>query len=120
MTKDEFIQRYRAQQKHGNGCALLWLLLFFVILITNAFYAKHIDGQPKHVQIIYGVAFFGFLLVQLPLLTWYLRRETRQFGLRCPSCDKPLVGVSAQIAIASGNCGHCGTKLFTDDVQRNG
>lgn len=117
MTKQEFIERYRAQQKHGTGWGILWIVLFFGILISNAFFVKDIDRQPKHIQILYGIAFFGFLLVQLPLMAWYFRRETRHFGLRCPSCDKPLIGISAQIAIASGNCGHCGTKLFTDGAS---
>jgi hypothetical protein len=114
MTKDDFIRRHQAQQKHGNALGVLWIVLFFAILGANAYFARHLDAQPKHVQILYGIAIFAFLLGQFPILIWYSRRATRRFGLRCPSCDKPLTGISAQIAIASEHCGHCGSKLFSD------
>jgi hypothetical protein len=40
MTKEEFIQRYRAQQKHGTGWGILWLVLFFGFLTGSAIFSK--------------------------------------------------------------------------------
>ena len=114
MTKDEFIQRSRAQQKHGNGWGILWLVLFFGFLTCGAIFSKHLEAQSKLFQLIFGIATVILIIGQPPLLFWLLRREIKKFGLHCPSCNKPLVGVSAQVAIAAGHCGHCGTKLFSD------
>jgi hypothetical protein len=115
MTRTEFIERYRAQQKHGNGWAILWLVSLFGFLTMGAICAKHMESLPKSTQVAAGIGVILLLAGQLPLLRWLLRRETRMFGLHCPACDKPLVGNIAQIAIASGRCGHCGTTLFHDE-----
>lgn len=112
MTKQEFIERTRAQQKHGNGWSIALLALFFVALGGNAFLARHMDSFPPPWKIVWAVAFFAFLLSPLPLIVWISRRESQKHGLRCPSCDKALLGVGAQIAIASSHCGYCGARLF--------
>jgi len=35
-------------------------------------------------------------------------------GAVCPNCRKPLFGIPAQIAVATGNCGYCGQKVFDE------
>ncbi len=114
MTKAEFIRRSRAQQQHGNGWAVLWILVFFGTLFVSGVLGRQIDEFPVAVRILGGLGILAFLAAQVVLALWYLRRETREFGLHCPACDEPLVGPSAQVAIASGHCGHCGAKLFED------
>lgn len=114
MTKQEFIERTRAQQKHGNGWSIALLALFFAVLGGNAFLARHMDSFPPPWKIAWAIVFVTFLLSPLALIVWISRRESRKFGLRCPRCDKALLGVGAQIAIASSHCGHCGVRLFED------
>jgi hypothetical protein len=114
MTKAEFIERYRAQQKHVNGWLILWFVIFVGGLIAGGVFSRHLESQSPLSRLIFGVGFFLLIVGSLALLLWLLRRDINNFGLGCPSCGKPLVGVSAQIAIAAGHCGHCGTKLFSD------
>jgi hypothetical protein len=66
------------------------------------------------VQISYGIMFFGFMLANIPLCIWLSKRQIRKYELMCPTCGKPLVGVSSQIAVATGNCGLCGSVVFED------
>lgn len=114
MTKAEFIERYRAHQKHNNGWAILWFVLFFGFLIAGAVFSRHLDAQGSLFQLVFGIALFALIVGSLSPLVWLVRRDINKFGLCCPSCGKSLVGVSAQVAIAAGHCGHCGTKLFSD------
>ncbi len=102
-------------RKHGNIWGILWLVLFFGSLIGGAVISSRLDAQSKLSQIVFGAVTLVVLIGQLPVLCWLLRRETRKFGLNCPACDKPLIGVAAQVAIAADHCGHCGTRLFSDN-----
>jgi hypothetical protein len=39
-------------------------------------------------------------------------------GVPCVKCGKRLLGIAAQIAVATGNCEYCGEKAF-DEMERN-
>lgn len=46
---------------------------------------------------------------------WNVRRRARRHSLICPSCHGLLLGPDGQIAIASGNCAHCGETVFREE-----
>jgi hypothetical protein len=117
MTKQEFITTHQAMTRSSNRWATAFLVVFFGILLANIPVAGFIDRTKPAtwIQVLYGSALFGFLLGNVPLMIWFGRRQRRRFGLQCPSCRKPMVGVIGQIAVASGACGHCGERVFSDE-----
>jgi hypothetical protein len=115
MTKQEFIVRQKAMTKSSNKWASGFLAVFFGVLLAIALAARvDRDKSSVWVQVFCGVAFFGFLIGWIALLAWFAKWQQRRFRVLCPSCDKPLMGVSSQIAIATGNCGHCGESVFSE------
>ena len=54
---------------------------------------------------IYGSAFIMMLLGN---------RMKKLLDLFCPHCRKPLMGIPAQIVVASRHCGHCGARVLED------
>jgi len=97
-----------------NRWTALFLVVFFGVLLANLPLAKFMERERPAgwIQVLYGVAFGGFLLGNLPLMMWFSKRQQRRFGLQCPSCGKPLVGVTGQVAVATGACGQCGERII--------
>ena len=114
MTKDDFVTRQHAAKREENVVSVIWLIVFFAALIGNIPLAKWMDHHRSAawIQVLYGSLFFGFLIGNLVVLFWVTKRRARKFGILCPGCGKPLTQVAGQIAVATGNCGHCGAKLF--------
>lgn len=97
----------------------LWLVFFFAALLACTPLMQYIDKHDQEYRWIgaaIGIGFLVFLFANLVLMAWYSLRQQRRFGHRCPHCNKALIGFGAQLAIATGNCGHCGEKVFTDPV----
>lgn len=112
MTKQEYIARQKAMT-HGMNRRALWglpaLAAIFAIFFSFCFY---MDRHPQSAwmgNLIGG----GLTALLLGCFLWMLltiRQHQRDFGVKCRSCGKNIV--SSQIAIATGNCGYCGEKLF--------
>lgn len=110
MTKAEFIQRKEQAERSSKRFSAIYLPLFFlVLLVVNIPLSKPV---PKDFWKSNIVIFFGLLLANLAFTLWFERSRADKFGLRCPNCQKPLTKCTAQIAVATGNCGNCGTHLF--------
>ena len=116
MTKPEFISRQKAMTKSSNKWTAGFLVVFFGVLLANIPLAGFMDREKpaSWVQIVYGFTLFGFLIGNIPLMLWFVKRQQTRFGVRCPSCGKPLVGLSAQVVVATGNCGQCGERIFNE------
>ena len=121
MTKSEFIARQREMMRWSNVFSGIWLVVFFGVLIGNIPVATWIDHHhsAKWIQILFVCWFFGFMFGNLALVVWIGRRQNRKLGLLCPVCDKPLVRATAQIAVATGRCGHCGEAVFDPSAEAN-
>jgi ribosomal protein S27E len=116
-TKKEFIRKQKAMASSSNKWSVGSLVVFLGILLANVPLAKFIDHQKTviWIQVLYSVGFFGFLIGNVPLMMWFRKRQQRRLGVQCPNCGAPLlVHVSAQIVIATGNCGHCGAQILHD------
>ena len=116
MTKQEFIARQREMMQNGNKRILIWIVLFFGGIFGCAALASYLDRHPEEslwIEAAVGIGLFAFILVNLGLMLWFGVRQQRRFGHRCPACNKALIGVLVQVAIASGCCGHCGAKVFS-------
>ncbi len=114
MTKNEFITRLCAAKRQDRIVTTIWLVVFFGVLFGNLPLTKWLQHHQSKVWMstVYLPVFFGFLIGNLVLTIWLTKRRIRKFGLLCPACGKPLVQATAQIAIATGNCGHCSKAIF--------
>lgn len=102
--------------RSGRKWSIGFSVMLFAVALGNIPLAGIMDRLKPAIwiQVLYGLAFFGFLLGCIPLLAWITKRQQKQFGMICPNCGKPLVGVSSQIVVATGNCGRCGERVFTE------
>jgi len=116
MTKQELISKQQAMTRYSNRWAVPFLVVFMGVLIANIPLAQFIDREKPATwfQVLYGVACFSFLLGNFPLIAWFVKREQRKFGLLCPGCSKPLVGISGKVTVATGACGLCGERILRD------
>ena len=75
---------------------------------------QYIERHADHPWLIPvgATAVLILLLVNLTLINWYAGQEQKCVVAPCPHCGKPLAGISAQIALATDNCGYCGKKVF--------
>jgi hypothetical protein len=109
MTREEFLKNKEAAEKYSKRFSMLWLPIFFAILIGNLFLVKKI---PEEYSWVFLVVFFAFLFGNLAFTLWIEKRNIERNNLKCPSCKKALVQSAGQIAIATGNCAHCGSNIF--------
>jgi hypothetical protein len=115
MTLNEFkaaIQTCRKQELRS-------IPLYTLLLLGLAFPASFIDERVKTAGFdfwcilvaVFGFPFFGGL--------WFYgiarspQKRYRRLGLVCPTCQKPLVGFSSQVVVATGKCGHCGSQYLS-------
>ncbi|MES2706911.1 MAG: hypothetical protein V4726_09950 [Verrucomicrobiota bacterium] len=113
----ELIRRRDEHLKLERRVSIIWNLCFFTILISNVFFAGHIDRlKPSRpwIPVAYLIGFFAFLILNLVFVIRSLRNRTRSFGLQCPSCGILLDRRALPIVVATGNCGACGAKLLQD------
>lgn len=114
MTREEFMAKRKALVRRSNKGAALWLVVFFAMLLGCIPLTRFIERHADHPWLIPvgGGAVFVLLLVNLTLINWFAGQEQRCVVAPCPHCGKPLAGISAQIALATDNCGHCGKRVF--------
>ena len=114
MTKQEFIARQRALNDISTTKALVWIVVFFATLIGGAVLAGYVERRPELTWLgpVLGVSFGVIMLGCFALALWFVIRSQKRHGHRCPTCRKSLMGCTAQIAIATGNCGFCGVNVF--------
>lgn len=114
MTRQEFISRQEALRKSGNKIGIVFLVVFFGFLLGGIPIGDLADHGKTVPGIIFVFGFFGFLIGFLLFLRRFKKRHQKRFNLSCPSCGKPLLGVISQVAIATGNCGYCGARVFDE------
>ena len=104
-----------------NRWSVLFLVILFGFLTIGILLPKIMDAEKPSIwiHVFYGVIIFGVPIGNLVLIFWFLKHQPRKFGLQCPSCSKPLTGITGQIAVATGFCGHCGERVVCDGVHSN-
>ena len=113
MTRQQFIQsrnRYRNAAAIG---ALVWVVLFFGPVGLMAWLEPNRGELPKHLWLVLNIGAFAIMVAALSFVWIRTSRLPKRFGLRCPECKKPVVGMSS-LVIATGRCGHCGGKVLDE------
>jgi hypothetical protein len=114
LTKREFVTQIQTREHRLRKRSFFGGLLvaFWLIAMALADYAKD-HGLPYlfggvDVREVFGWM-CAFSMCGLLAALLLLGR-----GVVCPNCRKPLCDIPAQIAVATGNCGHCGEKVFDE------
>ena len=115
MTRAEFIERNDCQKRNSdrvNKWLLGYLAVFALVLI---WFGKYRDVLPKGMgQSIAMLTLFAGLFGILIFFGRRAQRQRRKLGLFCPHCNKDMLGIAFQIAVASGRCGRCGGIVLED------
>jgi hypothetical protein len=115
MTRAEFYHRQLAARRTDIRVGTLWVIAFFVVLFANVPLCKWVnDRGPGWLQVVYGVAVVAFFLGNFIGVIWWERSKPRRFGLLCGWCGAELMGLNAYVAVATGNCGVCGSPVFAE------
>ncbi len=117
MTKQDFIARRQAWRKNATKFALLDIVIVFAfggsVAVVKNYVLSH--GGPAWIDGACAIGLIVMLACNALFVFRFLKRKQRDFGLVCPHCEKTLIEQQgAQIVIATGNCIHCGEKLFDE------
>src|SRR5688572_14425431 len=90
MTKQELISRQKAMTRSSNRWNAAFLFVLLGWLLGNVPLANFMDREKPGtwIQVLYYLVVYGFLFGHILLIILFAKRQTRQFGLQCPSCGK--------------------------------
>ncbi|MEF3081094.1 hypothetical protein V3391_02540 [Luteimonas sp. SMYT11W] len=109
MTKDQFVRRLSEFNKRDRRFNTIYLTLFFGLLIA----AIPLLGRvPEQRQGVAGISYLAVLVANAVIFTLRGRGQAKRAGLVCHSCKGGLLGMLGNIAVATGNCPHCGQQAF--------
>lgn len=108
MTRKELTSEIRSQASRSRRRILVGATIIGLWMISGAFLDNFLNWEgSEFLRKAYGVS--GFIVVVVFLL---VLAASPCAGVPCPNCKKRLFGITAQIAVATGNCGYCGDKVF--------
>src|SRR5262245_38102318 len=112
MTKRRFIENAKSARR--SGIAMRWVVVLIAAagMIANEPIQQWVAQQPLVVQMLHGLLLIAAFLSLACFGFWFDRRLLRKYGLACTNCRKSLTEMSGQIVVATGNCGHCGSRVL--------
>ena len=109
MTKDQFVRRRSELYKRDRRFNTIYLTLFFGLLIAAI---PLLARVPEQHQGAAGISYLVALIANAVIFTLRGQGQAKRAGLICRSCKGGLLGMPGNIAIATGNCPHCGQQAF--------
>ncbi|WP_407353293.1 hypothetical protein [Luteimonas sp. R10] len=109
MTKDQFVRCRAEFYQRDRRFNFVYLALFFGLLIAAIPLSSHV---PEQYQGVVGISFITVLVANAAIFTLRGRGQAKRAGLVCRSCRGGLLGAPGNIAVATGNCPHCGQAAF--------
>lgn len=111
-SRRQLIACLKQHSRHGNVVGVVYIVLFFGVMFGNAVFGARISASGPVLQTVHMVSLAVVVLLQFPLLYYITKRGVDRFGLRCPACRKPLIATPGRIAVATGRCGECGSRIW--------
>ena len=105
MKRQDFIEEQRARLARTSKRWQVWFNLVYFGALFGFFILVLCVPCRTWVQFLCLAALLGIR----PLMRRYARNR---FGVRCPSCGKPLAGNDAGIALFSGHCWYCHKRIL--------
>lgn len=117
MTKHDFIARLEENKAVSGRNVGLGLLAFLANAVFCLFLLRWIENMKlsQWPEAILALSALAWMMVPLFAMGWFVQRnlKNRDLSLPCPHCGRSLEGrVTAQIVIATGNCGFCGEPVL--------
>jgi hypothetical protein len=109
VTKEQFVRRRAEFQKRDRRFNILYLVSFFGLLILAVPLSSHI---PKAYNTAFVVGYLVLLAINAVIMVWFGQNQAKRAGLVCYSCKGGLLNTPGNIAMATGNCPHCGKRAF--------
>jgi hypothetical protein len=110
VTKDQFVRCRSEFYKRDRRFNTVYLTLFFGLLVA----AIPLLGRvPEQHQSVAGISYLMLLVASALIFTLRGRGQAKRAGLVCHSCKGGLLGMPGNMAIATGNCPHCGRQAFS-------
>ena len=109
MNKKEFASRIRIRDKKFYRVLFAGMTAVGIWMLSAPFLDHFYKfNEPKSVTLAWGIFGIAAILAVMMVLAFF----GSQRGMPCPHCKKRLFGIPGQIAVATGNCGFCGEKVF--------
>ncbi|WP_152619982.1 hypothetical protein [Lysobacter sp. A03] len=109
MTKDQFVKRRAKFYARDRRVNTVYLILFFGVLLAAIPLASLV---PARYQGAAGISYLVLLIVNAAIFTLRGRNQAQRAGFVCRFCNGGLLGIPGDIAVATGNCPHCGRSPF--------
>ena len=109
LTKDQFVRARAEFYRKDRRFNAVYLSLFFVLIIGAVPLSSFV---PEHYQAAVGICYVLALLANAGIYTLRIRKQAERAGLVCRTCGGRLLGAPGDIAVATGNCPHCGQASF--------
>ncbi|MNM34992.1 hypothetical protein D3C81_456540 [compost metagenome] len=109
MTKDQFVKRRSEFHARDRRFNTVYLILFFGVLLAAIPLASLV---PEQYQGVAGISYLVLLIANAAIFTLRDRNQAQRAGLVCRSCKGGLLGMPGDMAVATGNCPHCGQSPF--------
>ncbi len=111
MTNEQFVRKRAAFEKRDRWFNIIYLVCFFGLLILAVPLSSYI---PKAYNTAFTVGFLALLATNAIIMVWSGLNQAKRAGLVCYSCKGGLLNAPGNIAVATGNCPHCGKRAFAD------
>ena len=113
MTKDQFLRARDDFIRRDRKFNRVYLTCFFGFLIAAIPLASQI---PEKYNAPAAFGLLAILVVNAVLVLWLGRDQAKREGLVCVSCGGGLLNEPGNIAVATGNCPHCGQPAFAGEA----
>jgi len=116
MTREQFIlqQQKRNEFSIKRTVVVLGSILVFCSVPIGVAYVVSKDTTPERSRRLLGIGLIVYIIAVYFGLLVSVRRNLNTYSILCPGCGKRILGFTGQIAIATGNCGYCGVKVFDE------
>ena len=111
MTKETFLQLRKSLARETPPLDRIAAISLFGLAVL---------GIPIGLLLQKPIAFAYIALLLLASICYliYSLRWARKTGLLCHSCQRPMLRQAGDIALATGNCPHCGRSAFSAPAQQ--
>jgi len=116
MKRSELLGKLADVKKYGKRALIPYLAVLIAFAAMTWWFAA--SNQQNENPRLPAMMMLGFLVLVYGGLfptALLVRRFRRRAGLQCPGCKKDLMGVNAQIVVAAGRCGLCGTVIVDEE-----
>ena len=112
MDKQEFICRRKLFESRSKRIGHIYTGVFIGLSLPSFVLYKYLQPWTEPWGSIYWTVFLGLIVAMTLCFKLFDKSQKQKYELSCKSCNHPLLGVQADIAIATSICPDCGEPAF--------